>query len=91
MLAYPTEAEKGKYIAIFWAIFNLGGVVGSAVALGTNFNNTVHFSNRIPYSVTNIRMYRQELVSSDDSRYFLLLNLLCLKVANSTYVRVHFS
>ncbi|GAW02736.1 duf895 domain membrane protein [Lentinula edodes] len=40
MLAYPTEAEKGKYIAIFWAIFNLGGVVGSAVALGTNFNNT---------------------------------------------------
>lgn len=39
MLAYPTEAEKGKYIAIFWTIFNLGGVVGSAVSLGTNFHN----------------------------------------------------
>ncbi|KAJ3998840.1 MFS general substrate transporter [Lentinula boryana] len=40
MLAYPTEAEKGTYIAVFWTIFNLGGVVGSAVALGTNFHNT---------------------------------------------------
>ncbi|KIK66105.1 hypothetical protein GYMLUDRAFT_38604 [Collybiopsis luxurians FD-317 M1] len=39
MLAYPTEAEKGRYIAIFWAVFNLGGVVGSAVSLGTNFHN----------------------------------------------------
>jgi MFS family permease len=40
MLAYPTESQKGTYIAIFWSIFNLGGVVGSAVALGTNFNNS---------------------------------------------------
>ncbi|KAF9069244.1 MFS general substrate transporter [Rhodocollybia butyracea] len=40
MLAYPTEAQKGMYIAIFWTVFNLGGVVGSAVALGTNFNST---------------------------------------------------
>jgi MFS family permease len=40
MLAYPTESQKGTYIAIFWAIFNLGGIIGSAVSLGTNFNNT---------------------------------------------------
>jgi MFS family permease len=40
MLAYPTEAQKGTYIAIFWAVFNLGGVIGSAVSLGSNFNNT---------------------------------------------------
>ncbi|KAJ3723946.1 MFS general substrate transporter [Lentinula raphanica] len=40
MLAYPTEPQKGTYIAIFWAIFNLGGVVGAAVSLGTNFHNT---------------------------------------------------
>jgi MFS family permease len=40
MLAYPTEGDKAKYIAIFWAIFNLGGVVGAAVAFGTNIHTT---------------------------------------------------
>ncbi|KAI9464319.1 MFS general substrate transporter [Boletus coccyginus] len=40
MMAYPTEAQKGAFIAIFWAIFNLGCVTGSAVALGQNFNST---------------------------------------------------
>ena len=39
MLAYPTEAEKGKFIGIFWSIFNLGGVVGAAVSLGQNFHS----------------------------------------------------
>jgi len=34
MLAYSTEATKGRYIAIFWAIFNLGAVIGAAVPLG---------------------------------------------------------
>jgi hypothetical protein len=40
MLAYPTEGDKARFIAIFWAIFNMGGVVGSAVAFGTNFHTT---------------------------------------------------
>ena len=40
MMAYPTESQKGMYISIFWAIFNLGGVVGSAVSFGNNFNST---------------------------------------------------
>ncbi|KAF7355033.1 hypothetical protein MSAN_01418800 [Mycena sanguinolenta] len=40
MLAYPTESNKAKYIATFWAIFNLGGVVGAAAAFGQNFNST---------------------------------------------------
>jgi sugar phosphate permease len=44
MMAYPTEAQKGIFIGIFWAIFNLGGVVGSAVAFGQNFNSTVSFN-----------------------------------------------
>jgi len=39
MLAYPTEGEKGLYIGVFWSIFNLGGVVGAAVALGKNFHS----------------------------------------------------
>ncbi|KAG2135417.1 MFS general substrate transporter [Suillus clintonianus] len=37
MMAYPTEAQKGMFICISWAILSLGGVVGSAVAFGTNF------------------------------------------------------
>lgn len=41
MLAYPTEIQKGRYISIFWAIFNLGGVVGASVSLGTNYNSKV--------------------------------------------------
>lgn len=42
MMSYPTEAQKGLYIGIFWAIFNLGGVVGSAVALGQNFHSVTN-------------------------------------------------
>jgi hypothetical protein len=41
MLAYPTEGDKAKYIAIFWVIFNLGGVVGAAAAFGQNYHSTV--------------------------------------------------
>ncbi|KAI5118508.1 hypothetical protein M0805_007678 [Coniferiporia weirii] len=40
MLAYPIESQKGVFIGIFWAIFNLGGVVGAAVAVGQNFHST---------------------------------------------------
>lgn len=42
MMAYPTEAEKGVFIAMFWAIFNLGAVVGASVALGQNFHSTTN-------------------------------------------------
>ncbi|KAG1890072.1 MFS general substrate transporter [Suillus subluteus] len=41
MMAYPTEAQKGMFISIFWTIFSLGGIMGSAVAFGTSFKNTV--------------------------------------------------
>jgi len=44
MLAYPTEDQKGKSIAIFWSIFNLGGVVGAAVSLARNFDSEVCFT-----------------------------------------------
>ncbi|RDB24613.1 hypothetical protein Hypma_008198 [Hypsizygus marmoreus] len=40
MMAYPTEDQKGKYIGVFWSIFNLGGVVGASVALGQNYHST---------------------------------------------------
>ncbi|KAF9991373.1 hypothetical protein BGZ80_006856 [Entomortierella chlamydospora] len=40
MMAYPREQDKGKFIGYFWAIFNMGGVVGSGIALGINFHET---------------------------------------------------
>ncbi|KAG0226419.1 hypothetical protein BGW42_003653 [Actinomortierella wolfii] len=36
MMSYPTEDNKGKYIGTFWAIFNLGAVVGSVLPLIMN-------------------------------------------------------
>jgi MFS family permease len=31
MMSYPLESQKGSFIAFFWIIFNLGGVIGSLV------------------------------------------------------------
>jgi MFS family permease len=42
MMAYPTEGQKGLFIAVFWAIFNLGGVVGASVAVGQNIHSTAN-------------------------------------------------
>ncbi|KAF9319591.1 hypothetical protein BG003_008698 [Podila horticola] len=36
MMSYPTEDNKGKYISVFWAIFNLGAVLGSVLPLAIN-------------------------------------------------------
>jgi len=40
MLSYPTESQKGRFIGIFWIVFNLGGVIGDAIAFGQNFYST---------------------------------------------------
>ncbi|CAG7847247.1 UNC93-like protein C922.05c [Serendipita indica DSM 11827] len=39
ILSLPTESQKGLYISICWSLFNLGAVVGAAVALGQNINS----------------------------------------------------
>lgn len=39
MLSYPVEGEKGRFISIFWIIFNLGAVLGSAIAMGLSWNS----------------------------------------------------
>ncbi|KAK7041796.1 hypothetical protein VNI00_009085 [Paramarasmius palmivorus] len=49
MLSYPTEQEKGRFIAIFWTIFNLGAVLGAAVSLGQNFNSTANSVSNSTY------------------------------------------
>ncbi|KAH9816812.1 major facilitator superfamily domain-containing protein [Melampsora americana] len=49
MLAYSTEATKGRYIAMFWFIYNLGAVLGDAIALGRNRTSTADIS--VPDSI----------------------------------------
>jgi sugar phosphate permease len=44
MMAYPTEGQKGRFVGVFWTIFNLGGVVGASVTLGQNFHSKVNFA-----------------------------------------------
>ena len=39
MMAYPLESQKGRFIAWFWMIFNLGAVIGALVPLGQNIHN----------------------------------------------------
>lgn len=39
MMAYPPENSKGKYIATFWGIFNLGAVIGALIPLGQNLHS----------------------------------------------------
>lgn len=39
MMAYPEEKNKGKYVAIFWALFNIGGILGSVITLGINLES----------------------------------------------------
>jgi MFS family permease len=63
MLSYPTEIQKGRFISIFWSIFNLGGVIGASVSLGLNFKSNVSYCG----SVRNERLMlgkRPTLVSN---------------------------
>jgi MFS family permease len=39
MTTYVPESQKGRAIATFWMIFNLGGGVGSLASFGLNYNS----------------------------------------------------
>ncbi|EFJ06520.1 hypothetical protein SELMODRAFT_448749 [Selaginella moellendorffii] len=38
MMSYPPERLKGRYISIFWSIFNLGAMIGGFLPFGLNYN-----------------------------------------------------
>ncbi|KAI9710422.1 MAG: hypothetical protein M1812_007458 [Candelaria pacifica] len=40
MMSYPHEKDKGRFIAWFWIIFNLGAVIGSLITLGLNYHKS---------------------------------------------------
>jgi len=50
VLSYPTEIQKGRFISIFWTIFNLGAVIGSAVSLAINYKSSVSVLYQILYT-----------------------------------------
>lgn len=39
MTTYVPESQKGRSIAIFWIIFNFGGMIGSLVSFGLNYES----------------------------------------------------
>lgn len=39
MTSYPTENKKGRYISLFWSIFNLGGVIGGFIPFILNYHS----------------------------------------------------
>lgn len=41
MMAYPQEKDKGRSFTLFWAIFQMGTIVGSSIALGIEANSTL--------------------------------------------------
>lgn len=40
MTTYVDESQKGRAIAVFWIVFNLGGGIGSLASFGLNYNNS---------------------------------------------------
>lgn len=39
MVSYPNEGSKGRYFGWFWAIFNMGAVIGSLVCISSFVQN----------------------------------------------------
>lgn len=40
MTTYVDESQKGRAIAVFWVVFNLGGGIGSLASFGLNYDST---------------------------------------------------
>ncbi|EXF77732.1 hypothetical protein CFIO01_03053 [Colletotrichum fioriniae PJ7] len=49
MTTYVHESQKGRAIAVFWIVFNLGGGVGSLAAFGLNFSSSTGTVNDATY------------------------------------------
>lgn len=70
MMSYPAEEDAGKYIAVFWAIFNSGGVLGSLASFGLNFQSAGESTGG----------------GLSPATYFTFLTLMCAGVFLSVFV-----
>nr|XP_031860987.1 uncharacterized protein CI109_003714 [Kwoniella shandongensis]KAA5528059.1 hypothetical protein CI109_003714 [Kwoniella shandongensis] len=41
LLSYPLEKDKGRSFSVFWSIFQMGTVIGAAIALGIQAHSTL--------------------------------------------------
>lgn len=41
MMSYPTEKDKGRSFTVFWVLFQMGTLIGAAIALGIEFHSTL--------------------------------------------------
>jgi MFS family permease len=56
MMAYPEEKDKGRAFSLFWSVFTMGGVVGSAIALGIQAKKNMPETSTAVYVVFVILM-----------------------------------
>ena len=49
MMGYATPQSRGRLIALFWVIFNLGGVFGGLLQFGLNFENHTGRASPLSY------------------------------------------
>ncbi|EZF34075.1 UNC93-like protein [Trichophyton mentagrophytes] len=56
MTTYVPESQKGRAIAAFWIIFNLGGMIGSLASFGLNFNSKEGSVSNSTYIATMVIM-----------------------------------
>jgi hypothetical protein len=87
MLSYPTEGQKGRFVGVFWTIFNMGSVVGASIMLGQNFHSTV-LPHHVSIQESSYGFDRPMLVSprSPDSRS---AQLSCLSTNQSAMVPMY--
>ncbi|KAI0999451.1 UNC93-like protein [Podosphaera aphanis] len=86
MVSYPHENQKGHFFAWFWAIFNLGAVLGSLIPLAQNIqiteNKTVNEETYIAFMILMILgallalclCNAKEVIRDDFSRIILRKN-----------------
>ncbi|KAJ2489834.1 hypothetical protein IWW37_003678 [Coemansia sp. RSA 2050] len=47
MVSYPSEKEKGRFISIFWILFNLGGLFGGILPFAINYYRAGSLTNSV--------------------------------------------
>lgn len=56
MMSYPTEKDKGRSFSVFWALFQMGTLIGASITLGIQANSTLPSVSTAVYVVFLIIM-----------------------------------